>query len=772
MSSHDRNLDKTPRTTHVGGGRRAARGRALPWILVLGGLMLVAACGRLAPDPDPGPAEDVCPIPEIAAPEESDVDPIRINAGGPALVTADGRAWESDDPGAYAVDGETFDFSDDGFEIDGTEFDELYLTERSSSTDLGSFSYEIPVPEPGLYQVRVHLAEVYYGGVVAGASGQRVFDFVAEGRTYLDGYDIVADVGSLRATVKAFAVDVQDGVLNLDFSASVNRPKVSAIEVLGAPDRPTVVRSRPSDGATDVIRSVSVTNELFLPSFGVGVDGSTLDDRTVMLCDESDGTLVDGAVETSGGRDSLVFTPKQLLEPETRYVFIVTDEVRDLDGLRFLPYVSRFTTGDEVGYTVDPNVTFDKIEAFAGNGAIASLQVGPDGYLYGTGMDGVLRRWEIDTSTGGLGSTETFDGLAGRVLIGLAFDPSDPTILYVTHNDPLDGNPSENPADDFSGAVARITIDPADFAGGTTVEDFIVGLPRSISDHMSNSLVFGPDGDLYLAQGSHTGAGAVDAFWVRPERLLTGAVLRIHMDRMAALGSLPLNVQTEDYQVPDGDFTLGDYSPYPDVGYEPPVTLYATGLRNAYDLVWHTDGSLYAPTNGTNDGSVTPEGPDSPSVTVNVTPDLLYQLEEGGYYGHPNPIRDEWVLLGGNPTGAVVDGDEILAYPTGVQPDPNYRGFVFNFGDNISANGATEYVSGTFGGALQGKLLVTRFQVGQDIVAIDLDDTPEPSYTVVMEESTGYPLDVTEDPRTGALYVSEISDYLGTFGYVYLLRPR
>src|SRR5262249_40325394 len=80
-----------------------------------------------------------------------------------------------------------------------------------------------------------------------------------------------------------------------------------------------------------------------------------------------------------------------------------------------------------------------------------------------------------------------------------------------------------------------------------------------------------------------------------------------------------------------------------------PVTLYGEGLRNAYDLVWHSNGHLYAPTNGTAAGGNTPGSP--PGVTPVVPPlisiptqdDFLFDVVPGGYYGHPNPARGQYV---------------------------------------------------------------------------------------------------------------------------------
>jgi glucose/arabinose dehydrogenase len=47
---------------------------------------------------------------------------------------------------------------------------------------------------------------------------------------------------------------------------------------------------------------------------------------------------------------------------------------------------------------------------------------------------------------------------------------------------------------------------------------------------MTNSLAFGPDGALYVTQGSTTAAGAPDPTWYnRPEHLLSSALLRIDL---------------------------------------------------------------------------------------------------------------------------------------------------------------------------------------------------------------------------------------------------
>ena len=84
------------------------------------------------------------------------------------------------------------------------------------------------------------------------------------------------------------------------------------------------------------------------------------------------------------------------------------------------------------------------------------------------------------------------------------------------------------------------------------------------------------------------------------------------------------------------------------------LRIYGEGQRNAYDLVWHSNGNLYATTNGSAGGGVSPDDPSTQIDESAVHPtqdDYLFRVVEGGYSGHPNPLRDKFILNGGNPTG-------------------------------------------------------------------------------------------------------------------------
>ena len=437
-----------------------------------------------------------------------------------------------------------------------------------------------------------------------------------------------------------------------------------------------------------------------------------------------------------------------------------------------------FLTSLMLAAPAEAAVRFEKVSlATATAKPFTSLAVGPDGKLYAGTLTGDIVRFPLnpDGTTGTaevITSVRAANGGSQRMLIGLAFDPAatagDP-VLWVTHSAyAFSGGP------DWTGKVTRLSGPDLD-----TVQDYVVGLPRSARDHLTNSLAFGPDDALYVIQGGNSAMGGADAAWEnRPERALSAAVLRIDPEAIAAP---PLDVKTEEG---------GTYDPFAPLA---PVKIHASGVRNAYDLVWHTNGRLYVPTNGSAPGGSTPAspaslpaacltridsgmngpytGPQVPGLSnvAEVQNDFLFRVVQNGYYGHPNPQRCEWVMNGGNPT-AGTDPAQVTAYPVGTQPDRNWRGAAFDFGRHRSPDGVIEYRQDTFGGALQGKLLVVRYSQGDDIIAL----TPGgPDMDIVdsqtgIEGFTGFadPLDLVENLATGALYVSEYGAQKIT-----LLRP-
>ncbi|MFJ6700699.1 Ig-like domain-containing protein [Streptomyces sp. NPDC091272] len=579
---------------------------------------------------------------------------------------------------------------------------------------------------------------------------------------------------------------VTDGRLTVSPAGGTNT-KLSHLTVAPLTDaavHPEIRTVTPANTATAVPPTGSVVADLRL--VGGGVDAATLTAATVTLQESATGVAVPAHVVTSGGGDVINLSPTGALRPNTRYRFTVTAGAKDLSGRTFTPWSSVFTTGAGTG-TGGP-VAFDKVASGASGKSFTSVVKGPDGKLYAATLDGYILRWTIGAD-GTLSSPQTIStvrddatarGLPGapnRTVIGLAFEPGTPAagpVLWITSNTMYAGGTPNEP--DFSSSIAKLSGP----ALGTYTE-VISRLPRSVKDHESNSLAFGPDGALYLSQGANNAMGAADATWGnRPERLLSAAVLRLDRAKLPASG--PVDVRTE---------SPGSYDPF---AVNAPLTLYGTGVRNAFDLVWHSNGHLYAPTNGSAAGGSTPATPSTlppacarrvdagtngaytapavPGLTSvrSAETDYVFDVRKNRYYGHPNPARCEWVLAGGNPT-AGVDPFETGDYPVGTLPDRNLDlAGMYDAGLHASANGAVEYRSNAFGGALKGKLLVVRYSSGQDIEVFGVDPQGKLSApTTGTPGFTGFqqPLDVTEDTATGNLYVSELGA-----SKITLLRPR
>ncbi len=110
--------------------------------------------------------------------------------------------------------------------------------------------------------------------------GQRIFDVSVEGTQVLTDFDINAltGTGTPSAIAESFAVTVNDDVLNIDFTGSVNNPKISGI-ILSSEDG-NDLKSADASAEGDLVLSVvdggnrpgiqifpnPVRNELFVRS--------------------------------------------------------------------------------------------------------------------------------------------------------------------------------------------------------------------------------------------------------------------------------------------------------------------------------------------------------------------------------------------------------------------------------------------------------------------------------------------------------------------------
>jgi hypothetical protein len=155
----------------------------------------------------------------------------RVNSGSSTSITLNGKTWSADNQ--YSFDNLEPYTNSRVNQIGGTDDDPLYLKEQSSNGDKKPFRYEFPVAN-GDYAVRLHFAELYWGAPgsgVTGGAGSRVMDVSLENQLRLVNLDVSQEVGGATALVKNFPVTVTDGKLNINFSSTVNRPMVVAVEV-------------------------------------------------------------------------------------------------------------------------------------------------------------------------------------------------------------------------------------------------------------------------------------------------------------------------------------------------------------------------------------------------------------------------------------------------------------------------------------------------------------------------------------------------------------
>lgn len=143
---------------------------------------------------------------------------VRVSANYHPVVDSQGNVWEA----ASGFNG-GWNWAGSPGDIVGTNDDALYRPEWAGMT---GWSRNVP---NGNYSVTLKLRESWFG-----TDGARTFNVSAEGQNKITRLDIHAAAGRNTAYDRSFTVTVTDGVLNLGFSAGVNTPQISAIQVAPA----------------------------------------------------------------------------------------------------------------------------------------------------------------------------------------------------------------------------------------------------------------------------------------------------------------------------------------------------------------------------------------------------------------------------------------------------------------------------------------------------------------------------------------------------------
>src|SRR5204862_1307908 len=317
-------------------------------------------------------------------------------------------------------------------------------------------------------------------------------------------------------------------------------------------------------------------------------------------------------------------------------------------------------------------------------------------------IDDIYRKPSIVCDSNGQNCTSQPPPGNGREVTGIAIDPhSTPgnIILYVTHSG-LQKGKTDITLHTYGGVVTRLTLRPnaSDPRTMDVVQDtdLVVGVPRSREAHMMNGMDFGPDGWLYIAEGGNTNAGRPSTFFANlAEYYLSASVLRLNLNNLNGI-TLPIDV-------------TGVQSAAQMTKWAGRFELFATGYRNPYDIVWHSNGKLYLNGNAPNlNQGLTPgpgDGPcTTPSIDVSTKPDTLNIVTQGAYGGHPNPAQGTCVWGNGKD------------YEPDLAPEAHYVPPVMNYPSNTpSDDGIAEYRSDAFGGAMKGNLLTATYAGDQQL---------------------------------------------------------
>lgn len=267
----------------------------------------------------------------------------------------------------------------------------------------------------------------------------------------------------------------------------------------------------------------------------------------------------------------------------------------------------------------------------------------------------------------------------GRMITDVAYNPLDPyNRVFVATNTFYH---KKNGATWHNGKVEAVYVgDDGCPVRGKTI---ISGLPVSSHDHGGpNKIAFNTDGKMLMTVGSFTNAGHSapnDGIGGVPENPFSAAVVEADYLKPGFDGKVVYD-QTKDPAT--ANVVGGD------------VRLFATGVRNSFGLVVHSNGEVYATDNGPNAGFGRTSVSCNTSVDDAAADDKLVRLVRGHYYGHPNRNRGR------------EDPQECRYRPPW---DASGKGYVEPLGLMASStNGIVEYRARTFQGALRGDLFMSQ----------------------------------------------------------------
>jgi len=328
-------------------------------------------------------------------------------------------------------------------------------------------------------------------------------------------------------------------------------------------------------------------------------------------------------------------------------------------------------------------------------------------YLGNQAMEVTVFKFSDDFST--LQSQTVLNGCKGAyssmpTILGLEISPFD-RHLYIAHSKIFFAkgqDPFPNPYP-YLAQLSRLRA-----PSYTKCEPVVVRLPVSNHDHAVNGIQFMDDGTLLLGVGGQTNGGIPHiALGLLDESPLTAAVLAIQVYKAGFNGNLDYFTIGSNPPQLNNDQRFG-HNVYLGSAYTPFVSIWASGLRNPFDLVYTSTGRIYVTDNGPNKGyGAFSTGPTTSMADFTESDKVCDATAPNQYFGcaHRNRGRT----------------DSRQNFWRGHASTQNDFSKCLDLKFSASA-GIIEYRANSFNGALKNDLIVLKWKADVHVVPISVTD--------------------------------------------------